>query len=152
MKKTIIIALILFVAAFAFSAEVAYQNTSGVDFFYNGDLIEASDTIVYNSYVYVDGLTLTAATPSALILAYTEVSTTAAATTTVMVDELADVTIKFDTDYPDSITLYFNSVNTTPITLNADWEYDANTAYFDRLIIKNTATTTAYDVLITRKF
>lgn len=136
----------------AFALQVTYTNDAGFDIFVEGRWIEAGDTITFDRFVYDENLTLTSVTGDPLVLAHTEVSTTAAATTTVTVDELADVRINFDTDYPDEIKIYFNSASTTPIALTADWEYDANTMWFDRLIIVNTATTTSYSVLITRRF
>jgi hypothetical protein len=152
MRKLITIVALLAVVMTAFALEVLYTNDSGADVLIEGRYVEDGDTVTFDHYVYNDNLTFTSVTGDPLILAHTEVSTTAAATTTVTVDELADVTINFDTDYPDEIKIYFNSSSTTPITLTADWEYDAHTMWFDRLIIVNTATTTSYSVLITRRF
>ena len=152
MRKLITLIALMAVVMAAFALQVTYTNSAGFDVFVEGRWVEDGDTVIFDHYVYNDNLTFTSVTGDPLILAHTEVSTTAAATTTVTVDELADVTINFDTDYPDEIKIYFNSPSTTPITLTADWEYDANTMWFDRLIIVNTATTTSYSVLITRRF
>ena len=152
MRKLLIALVLMAVVMTAFALQVTYTNDSGADVFVEGRWIEDGDTVIFDRYVYNDALTFTSATGTSMVLAHTEVSTTAAATTTITVDELADVTIEFDTDYPDEITLYFNSADTTPLKLTADWEYDTNTMWFDRLIIANTATTTSYSVLITRRF
>jgi len=160
MKKLITAVLIILAASLAFAGEYAYVNDGGTalstptDIYFDGRLIEADATVTFDSYVYNDYLTLHAATPSALILAHTSVSTTSAATTTVSVDELADVTISIDvgTSNVSDLTVYFNDTGNTAITVDADWEYDANTMFVNSLYVLNTATTTDYALTIERRF
>ncbi|HOO49815.1 MAG TPA: hypothetical protein PLK94_00855 [Alphaproteobacteria bacterium] len=154
MKKLFAIVMMLAVVMTAFALQVTYTNSSGADVFVEGRWVEAGDTVIFDHYVYDDALTYTSVAGDPIVLASTSVATTAAATTTVTVDQLADVTVLIDVGSTNigELTLYFNDADNTALTLDASWTYDANTKWFDRLIIVNTATTTAYDVLITRRF
>lgn len=151
MKKSLILFVMLAVCSiFAFSA-VTYTY-SGTDTIYIGlDLYEQGDTYVSDTFVYDSNFTYVSGYPESVFLSSTAVSTTAAATTTIAVTELADVKISVD-HTAGSLTMYFNSTDLVGIPITADTEMIMNTGYFNKILIKNTATTTTYNVVIERVF
>lgn len=147
MKKITGILLVLLVAVVGF-AGVTYSY-AGEGTYYDFTPVASGDTIEVSNYIYLDGFTYVSGTPDAVFMSFTEVSTTAAATTAVNMSELEDVKISVD-HTAGSLTFYFNNTSSVGVPITADWEIALNTKYFNRFYIKNTATTTTYSVLVER--
>jgi len=140
--KKILIVLIVLLCSLGF-AQNLYTYTGETNVFYNEEVLSTGDTILVDEFIYLDDFTLTASTPTSIFMDVTTVSTSAAATTTVNVTELADVQINLDYT-AGGLTLYFNSTTGNGIPITEDWEMILNTKYFNKILIKNTATTTSY--------
>jgi hypothetical protein len=152
MKKIGLITLLVLVSVFVF-AEAIYTYNGTDNIWFNGELLENGDTVTVDEYMYMDDFTLTSSTPTDILMSVTSVSTTSVATQTIAVDELAEVKLELDVGATNAspITLYFNSTDTEGISLTADWEMTLNTKYFYQVILVNTATTTAYNFIVTKE-
>lgn len=149
MKKVLLALLLIVLSLTLVAATVVYVNSSGASLYVEGKLLQNGETISYDEFVYVDGLTVsTVTTYPEVVLASTDV--TVATNTTILVNftELSDVEIIAK---PASVTwyMYFNHTGTNPIKLTADTAYSEvfNTAMFNKVYFKVTGTSTSNLVL-----
>ena len=153
MRKLTIIALMLLASVFVL-ADVSYQYTGDSNLWFDGELLKTNDTVIVDYFMYDDDFTLLAATPTDILMDVTSVSTSAVATQTIAVTELAEVKLELDlgTSNVSPVTVYFNSTNTNGITVTEDWDITLDTKYFYQVILVNTATTTSYNFIVTKVF
>jgi len=146
-KLSAMLLIILAVCVVGFSA-VNYSY-AGDDTFVGFTPVASGDTVPFETFVYLDGFTYVSGLPDQPIMSYTAVSTSAAATTTVSLTELADVKVSVDFT-AGNLMFYFNNAGTVGIPISADWEKVLSTKYFNKFMIVNTATTTDYSVIVER--
>jgi len=151
MKKSLILIAVLAILAVVSFGQVVYTYSATDSVYYGGELLEQGDSYYAENFIFDDRFTYVSGSPDSIFMSSTAVSTTAAATTTVDVTELADVTVAVDFS-SGALTLYFNSTDGVGIPITEDWSMDLNTKYFNKVLIKNTATTTSYTLNIIRKF
>ena len=149
MKKVLLALLLIVLSLTLVAATIVYVNSSGASLYVDGKLLQNGETISYDEFVYVDGLTVsTVTTYPNIVLASTDVTVATDTTILVSFTELTDVEIIAK---PASVTwyMYFNHTGTNPIKLPADVSYSEtfNTSMFDKVYFKVTGTSTSNLVL-----